>query len=275
MPRRSGPLPSLRELQTRMLDALLSTAFEPAAPLIALPRDGALARLGVYANTLRSNFVDSLRGSFPAILRLVGAEYFAQTARTFPRRQPSRSGDLQHAGRGFPAYLAELHGADEFAYLADVARLEWLIQESLLAAEHAPLDLQKLAGVDPSAYDALRFELHPTLRLFESRYPARRIREVNVGSDAEPERIDLNGGSDRLALLRRQMQLQFLPLSRGECALLQALLRGEPFASAVAAGDENDPDFDAAAALGRFVAAEAIVDCRNDQPEGASHAGTR
>jgi hypothetical protein len=243
-----------------MLDALLSASFEPAAPLIAAPVDGALARLGVYANTMRSNFVDSLRGSFPAILRLVGEEYFAQTARAFQRRHPSRSGDLQHAGRGFPAYLAELHRADEFDYLAHVAHLEWLIQESLLAAEHAPLDLQKLAGVDPSAHDALHFELHPTLRLFESPYPARRIRDVNVGSDAEPEAIDLSSGSDRLALMRKQMQLQFLPLTVGESAFLQALLGGESFASAVAAGDESDPDFDATAALGRFVAAEAIVD---------------
>ncbi|MEA3150028.1 MAG: hypothetical protein QOD56_967 [Gammaproteobacteria bacterium] len=253
-------MPSLRELQTRILDALLTASFEPAAPLIAAPVDGALARLGVYANNMRSNFVDSLRGSFPAIVRLVGEEYFAQTARAFQRRHPSRSGDLQHAGRDFPAYLAELHSADEFDYLAHVARLEWLIQESLLAAEHAPLDLQKLAGVDSSAYDALHFELHPTLRLFESPYPARRIRDANVGSDP-PEAIDLSSASDRLALMRKQMQLQFLPLTVGESAFLQALLGGEPFASAVAAGDESDPDFDATAALGRFVAAEAIVDC--------------
>jgi hypothetical protein len=152
-----------------------------------------------------------------------------------------------------------LHSDDAFSYLADVARLEWLIQESLLAAEHAALDLASLARVPPAAYDGLRFELHPSLRLFESRYPTLAIWEVNVGSDAEPPTIDLRSGGDLIAIVRHRLQLQFQRLSAGEHGFLQACARGECFSAAVDCGGASDAAFDASAALRRFVAAEAVV----------------
>ncbi len=256
----------LRELQIRFLDALLgvtaeglAVAPESAIALLAGGSQPAVPRLQVYRGTVQANFADALRSSYPAIWRLVGEDYFRQTAREFQRRHPSRCGDLLPAGERFPAYLAELHAGDEFAYLTDVARLEWLIQEALLSADHAPLDLSRLARIAPSAYDSLRFELHPALRLFESRYPALRIWEANVGSDAEPEPIDLRSGGDRLALACRRLRLEWHRLSVGEYCFLSSLSRGECFAAAVACGEDGDPCFDASAALRRFVAAAAIV----------------
>ena len=154
---------------------------------------------------------------------------FAKRRATYHRDNPSRSGDLLHVGRGFPAYLATLHRADQYRYLADVARLEWLCEESLLAAEHAALDMERLRGVAPSAYGALRFDVHPALRLFESPFPALHIWEANVTSDAEPEPIDLGAGADRLAITRVRLKLAFHRLSRGEFSFLDSLRGGDDF----------------------------------------------
>ena len=71
-------------------------------------------------------------------------------------------------------------------------------------------------------------------------------------------------------MLRRRLQLQFHPLSPGEWRWLTALNEGAPFAASLeaAAGDEGESDgegeldFDATAALQRFVALGAIVDIR-------------
>jgi len=105
----------------------------------------------------------------------------------------------------------------------------------------------------------LRFELHPSLRLFESRYPTLAIWEVNVGSDAEPPTIDLRRGGDLIAIVRQRLQLQFHRLSAGEHSFLRALALGGCFSAAVDCGDEADAAFDASAALQRFVAAETVV----------------
>lgn len=266
-------MPPLRELQRDLLAALLpgaaastasATPAASAASLLADPRERAAARLGVYRNTVRGTFEGALRSSFPVIARLVGADYFREAARELQRHHPSRSGDLRHAGQPFPAYLARVHAGDGFDYLADVARLEWLIEQSLLAADHAPLDLEALSRVAPSAYDDLRFELHPSLQLFESRYPALRIWEANAGdaragdAPAEPPLIDLDSGGVRLAINRRRWQLEFHHVDRGEHAFLRALNQGAAFSTAVC----TEAAFDPSAALQRFVAAEAIVGFR-------------
>ena len=257
-------MPSLRNLQTNVMNALLGGEAGAAAALIAAgASNGAISpahRLGVYGNNVRTNFQDSLISSFPVVRRLVGEDYFRQAAREYQRQSPSCSGDLLHVGRDFPAYLAQLHGADQYRYLADVARLEWLCEESLLAAEHPALDLQRLRGVAPSAYGALRFEPHPALRLFESEFPALRIWEANLASDAEPDPIDLGAGADRLAIMRVRLKLTFHRLSRGEYEFLDGVRTGADFGTAIERAGACDDAFDASAALLRFVAAQAIVD---------------
>jgi len=251
---------SLHELQTRFMDALLGDSPDRAIPLIASPAPVAAARLEVYRNTVRSNVVDALRSTYPVIWRLVGESYFRRVTGEFGSQYPSRSGDLRHRGDRFPAHLAELHHDDEYRYLGDVARLELLIQDAWLAPEHPPLDLARLAAVAPEAYEDLRFIVHPALRLFESPYPVRRIWESNIDPGAEPEPIDLTAGGDLLAVLPHRLQLRFHGLGRGEWVLLDAMSRGERFAASVDAAAARDAEFDAAAALHRFVALEAIVD---------------
>jgi hypothetical protein len=255
---------SLRELQRGVMHAVLDGEPHNAAPLIAAGAIAPARALGVYANTALANFTDSLTASYPAIRRLVGEDYFRQTARSFHTRHPSQSGDLQPAGTHFAQYLSALHGAGEHRYLGEVARLEWLIQESLLAADHAPFDLAQLARVAPADYDALRFCLHPSARLFQSEFPCIRIWDANVQSDAEPQIIDLESGADRALLTRERGQLAFHPLSAGEYRFLSALKSGERFAAAVESGAAEGFDtaegFDAAAALQRFVLAGSIVD---------------
>jgi hypothetical protein len=259
-------MPSLRELQSGVMHALLDGEPERAAPFIA---PGAIApehALSVYAGNARTNFIESLISSFPAIRRLVGEDYFRQCARGFHARHPSLSGDLQPAGLRFPQHLSQLHRDDEFRYLGEVARLEWLIQETLLAADHGPLDLANLGAVGAGDYDDLRFRPHPSARLFASQFPCLDIWEANVGSDAEPELIDLGAGPDRVLLVRNRGQLKCHRLTHGEQAFLQSVLAGERFAAAVASGahrgklDAAGDGFDAAAALQRFVLAGVIVD---------------
>jgi len=253
-------MPSLRELQSDVMRAILAADDSRASHLVAAHGIPATHRLGIYANTARVNFHESLRASFPAILRLVGEDYFHQCAREFHKGYPSTCGDLQYAGTHFPDYLADLHAHDEFRYLGDVARLEWLRQEALLSADHRPLDFAKLAAVAPSDYAELRFRLHPATRLLASDYPCLRIWQANVGGDGEPEVIDLAMGPDRVLLTRKTIAVDVHRLSRGEHRFLIAVRDGQRFGEAVEHGMECDGEFNAAAALQRFVSAGAIVD---------------
>jgi hypothetical protein len=163
-------------------------------------------------------------------------------------------------GRDFPQYWSARHADDAFRYLGDVARLEWLYQECLMAAESPKFDVMRLAAVPAEDYDHVLFHLHPGARLFNSPFPAVAIWEANVASDAEPEIIDLGSGGDRVLLLRGGHGVVFRALDRGDHAFLAAVGRGCPFGAALAEAAACDLGFDAAAALPAFVQAGAIVD---------------
>jgi hypothetical protein len=253
---------SLRELQRDFMRAILDDPASAAALPVVSNGIAAAQRLAVYAGNARANFSSALELSYPVVRRLVGVDYFEQCARGLSRKHPSRSGDLQPAGAPFPDYIDALHRDGEYRYLGDVARFEWLVQEALLAADHAPFDLGKLAAVAPADYDGLHFHLHPSLRLFESSFPCLAIWRANSAAE-EPPLIDLNGAPDaRIAIMHSGSDLRFHTLSAGEYAFLKALEAAAPFASAVAAGAAAGAAhaFDAGAALRRFVLASAIVD---------------
>ncbi len=260
-------MPTLPELQQGFMRALLEGTYEPVhAEIVA----GALApaqRLAIYANNAETNFIESLRLSFPAILRLVGDAYFTQCAREYRAQHPSRSGDLQHTGEAFPEYWAKRHGRDEFRYLADVARLEWLYQEALTAADCAPFDLARLGAVAPAEYEGLRFRLHPSARTFESDFPALAIWEANVQSAAEPEIIDLSRGGDRLLVIRTEHGVEMRPQSDGQFAFLEQIVREASVGAAIETAAARDPAFDAAACLQELVIDRVIVDCSTANPQ--------
>ena len=243
----------LRETQLQFMRGILDGA--DVADI--LPR----AALSVYANNVRVNFTQTLRLTYPAIWRLVGEDYFRQCAREFQRLYPSRSGDLQHVGEGFAEYLVLKHGNHTYAYLADVARLEWAYQEALIDIEIRPLELPRLALVDSRAYPDLQFSLQPSLRLVESRFPILAIWEANVADESSmDECIDLGDGADRLLVLRAFKGVRIHRLSLGELTFLSRIAACDAFAPAVERAGEVDSSFDACESLKKLVALRAIVD---------------
>jgi hypothetical protein len=121
--------------------------------------------------------------------------------------------------------------------------------------------MEKLAALDPSAYEEVRFLLHPSLRLFSSQYPCRRIWESNLAEAGDLAPIDLRDGADRFVIVRVAGHLRIYDLSSGEFGFLQAVGAGEKFGTAVEHSLEVDAEFDAGAALRRLVGIGAIVDC--------------
>jgi hypothetical protein len=252
-------VPALRELQAAMMRSIIDGDDAEAADLIVPKGIDPRRRLAIYSNNSRVVLVDTLMRTFPVVLRLVGGDYFRQCAHAYQRRYPSRSGDLQHVGAHFARYLEELHAGSSYAYLADVARLEWAYQECLIAADHPPLDVAALAHLPPARCGELRIKIHPSLRLISSQYPILRIWQQNRSECDSSASIDLASGAERLALVREQQEIIALHLSAGELAFLQASQMSSTLDQAIAAAEEASHAFRATEALPRFVFAHIIV----------------
>ena len=254
-------MPSLRDLQRSFVAATLFERVEALAAEGAVVAGGldAAARLGVYRANVFGNYRKALAASYPVVLRLVGAPFFHAAADAYVRAHPSTRGDLNRYGGELPAFLAAWPPARELAYLPDVARLEWAIDQANIAADAPAFDLAALRSVPAESLGQLRFALHPSARLVESPYPILRIWRVNQPDWAGDTAVDLGEGGDALLVLRGAQGVSIERLAPGERALLAALAAGATLAGASACAEGAEPAFDLAASLRHHVSTRAIV----------------
>jgi hypothetical protein len=247
-------MPSLRELQQGFARALITGVPGRGMPRVRADGLSPMQRVGFYRTNVFGNYLDGLRATYRCVENLVGGGCFAYYAERFIRETPSRSGDLNRYGGEFADFLASNPIADQLPYLPDVARLEWLLDEVFYEADHAPLDLQRLAQVPEEWYGELRFELHPACRLLRSPYPVRRIWEVSQPGYSGDQTVSLDSGCDHLLLRREGFDPVVEAVSAAEFALFTALHAGETLGAACAAAGSQQVDCDVAVCLQRRVA---------------------
>lgn len=245
---------SLHKLQTEFAAAILEDSPAVLARIRA-GRFSAARHLQVYRNNTFANLTDALAADYPVIQRLVGEGFFNFLADAYIRRHPPRSGNLHQFGDALAEFLGGFEPARHLPYLPDVARLEWAWQESYHAADAQALSAEALAAVAAEDYSRLVFALHPSVRLLESRYPCRRIWQVNQPGIDEAPAVDLGAGAERLLVVRHGIEVVVLALGTGEHALLRAFAAGRALGVAANAALTAEPAFDLGAALRRHVGA--------------------
>lgn len=251
-------MPSLHELQSGFGRALLEGDAAAVRDFIIERGIDASDRLGIYRNNVRENLVAALEAGFPVLLRLAGEAWFRQMAIAYQRACPSSCGNLHYSGLQLAGFLEQRLGGTDYAYFADVARLEWLCQESAVAAEEGPLALHRLASVAPEQVPKLQLGLHPAVRLLESPYPVMRIWQANQPGSAAEQEIDLSSGRDRVLIRSTDGRIELRHLAAGDFAFLDALRMGRTVTDACAGAVAADPGFALAERLRLWVSLNVI-----------------
>jgi hypothetical protein len=249
--------PSLHSLQREFMSWVLG---DSGADVAAAVRGNGLtpaARLGIYRNIVFNNLTATLAIDYPTVKRLVGDEFFDSVAARYIRDVPSRSGNLQHFGARFPEFLASTPEAASLPYLADVARLEWARQESLLTRNATPLDPAQLARVSEDSQVTLSLELHPSVRLVDSAYPVLDI--WLFCQNPKDGNLTLDGSSQRVMLWRDCNQIAMRAVDAGLYELLAVMQRDVALAAAHDAAVTANPNFDLNDAVQQLFADGLIV----------------
>ncbi|MDH6147086.1 MULTISPECIES: HvfC/BufC family peptide modification chaperone [Paraburkholderia] len=233
--------PSLAELQRAMRRSLLEAADEDSAAVVLADGLDPRARLNIYRNTAEGVLVNALQLAFPAVRRLVGADFFEGAVRLFARAAPPRSAWLDEYGELFPAFLAQMSQLSAVPYVVDVARLEWQVNGVLHAPDVMPLDPACLAPLDEDALGSLRLSPHPATQLLHCDAPADAIwRAVLQQDDAALRAIELAAGPVYLLVQRVTEGVDTLRLSVREWHISKALFAGEALDAALACAPEAD-----------------------------------
>ena len=255
--------PMLRDLQRAICASLVAHDDGNVSAYIAGGSLSAAERLSIYRNTFLSVAANALRLSYPAIHRLVGAEFFDAAAHQFIAEEPPQSACLDDYGPAFGEFLARFGPAAPLAYLPDVARLEWAVNSALHAPDIEPLDLAQLAALSETDHPLVHFVLHPSVSVIRADYPVDEIwRGVLEQDDAALARIDLAAGGVWLLVERLPDRIATTRLSEPAWRFTTALCAGHPLHCAM----DETPDVDAQALLadhlanGRFIGFEVVSD---------------
>jgi hypothetical protein len=249
----------LRDLQCGIGRAVLGQ--DEASIVSAIMGDGLdpAARLNIYRNHYISSLGEALKATYPVVCRLVDERFFAYAASEYIKISPPRQVCLFEYGEGFPDFLAAFPACASLVYLADVARLEWLINAALHAPLQQPVEASDLGHLNSADYPRLVFALQPSLRFIDSAWPIDRIWHLNRPDAAEVGAIDLAAGGCRLEIRQSGEDVVFRPLESGEFALRAALANGRTLGAAVEAALAQDPMLDAALALRRLFGEGLVV----------------
>jgi hypothetical protein len=200
------------------------------------------------------------------VRKLIGAAFFQNAVDAFVVARPSRSGDLNVYGDDFGDFLATHPPAVDLPYLADVARLEWAIDEAQRASDSSSVPeavLAAFAAVTPAHLPSLRLALDPSCRLLASPYPVFRIWQTNQCDYAGDDRVMLDEAADRLLVRRGVDGVSIERLASFEYEWLVTLAAGGTLGAAIEAAQSADPTFDLAQTLRAHICAgtiDAVVD---------------
>ncbi len=194
---------------------------------------------------------------YPVSVRIVGDEFFRAMARLFVEERPPSSAVLLRYGGGFADFAAGFPPAASVPYLADVMLLEWAWHTAYHASDAEPISLQELTVVCRVAERA-RLELHPSLQIVRSAYPAITIWE-RAAREGEKEPAALPEDAEDALIVRPALEVEVRRLPRGGAAFVQALADGAKLMAAAGQGLDGDSGFDLQANLAGLISSGAIA----------------
>lgn len=210
---------------------------------IDAPASGAVA---VYRNTIIHGAVEALRANYPVVEQILGSEMAQQVAVDFATQCPPRRPVLALYGARFAEWLEAQPWIEELSYLPDVARVERLRIESLLAADCEALAAE---GVQQSVeFTGTPVFLHPAVRFAWLSSPAMSIWLAHQRPIVSDLAVDWKAEGALFA--RPEPSVLHAPrIGRAAHRILFGLRLGESLARSIAAAESLYPDEDCAAIL--------------------------
>lgn len=214
---------------SRFIDAAVADAagFDPEA-------------VSIYRGNSRGVRQAALASVYPVCGRLVGDACFDGLARHFIATEASTCSDLNLYGEGFDRFLAEVAERQpslaSIAWIADVARLEWLVHRLAYSEDDQASD-SPVDGVDPSHMIP---RVSRQLSLMASEWPVHLVWE----SQREPQaasHVDFVRGDYRLLVQRRGFDVWVGLIDRSAWQLLERCASGATLAQLA-----DDPTLDLA-----------------------------
>jgi hypothetical protein len=232
---------ALEPSQRALVSAILSA--RPTAEDVALLSEALIGPwtlgLSAYRGNGHATAERALSAAFPVLRELLGHESFAGFACAFWHYAPPRRGDLARWGENLAIFIEQDRQLAPTPYLADVARVEWLLHRAATVG-----DAQALPGsfalLAEHALEHLQVRLAPGTAIVVSRWPVVTLIHAHqqVPPDLRHAAERLQSGTAETALVWRQgWQPRLCELIATDARRLTVALDGAPLQAVIDAAD--------------------------------------
>ncbi len=187
-------------------------------------------RIDIYRTNVRSLHVSVLMSVYPVCEKILGSDYFKQIAKKYIKENPSHSVDLNEYGGNFSSYLQQLiqrrPELEDFQYLADLAQLEWQIQEVYFSADNVKLDMVGFQNACINQAGEMFFSMQASVSILNSEYPIAELWEAHQ-SDAAEDEVIVASEHEYLCIYRDEYQVSLKKINADLYSLITAIQDGK------------------------------------------------
>lgn len=247
------------ERQSAFAEAILNPDLPVPSGVTGPDGASSAKRFAVYRNNVVAGLIEVLKAAYPAVMRIVGDEFFTAMARIYVAMEPPRSPIMLDYGASFEAFISTFDPVASIPYLSDVAKLERAWLEAYHEAEALPVDPASLLQVSSESLAHAGFVLHPSTQVIRSPFPVVTIWQMNIDGGV-PTALDLEGNGEDALIVRPYAEVEVRRVPAGAAAFIQALAAAAPLTDAASIALEEHPGFDLASALRDMLTAHVITD---------------
>ena len=188
----------------------------------------AVARVRVYAEAYFWRLFEVALDQYPVTAWLAGRPAFHDLVTDFVLTRPSTTPDIRRFAAGLPRLLRTHRLEAQIPGLADVAAVDWAINDAVDLPDEPRLTMRALQQMPPEAWPDARFLLTRTATVLECALPYSVLRKA-WAAEANPPPLE---PAQTTVLVWRQADHDVYqrPVSPPEASALRALSTGATFA---------------------------------------------
>ncbi|MGJ8562816.1 MAG: HvfC/BufC N-terminal domain-containing protein [Alphaproteobacteria bacterium] len=213
----------------------------------------------VYRNSGMLAIVGALRSNYPRLDALMGESFFSEMAKAYIHLHPVKQRSLVGFGERLAQFIDSQVSEHNLEWLGDLARLDrgWL--EAHLAADSAPLPIERIAETPQEHLLAAKLEFHPSLRVVETRWDLGPLWQDIKSGVLPGAQLTLNTIPSAMMFWRPRSVVLGKSLSPEDYAFIEILRRGKTLADACSLVIDTYPSADLPVLIADIVSEDLIT----------------
>lgn len=217
----------LSELESKFQHYLLHDAADIQQHIVSTNKMSAMKRLAIYSNAYRSRLTEALDTSYPVLKMYVGDDEFEQLTLAYLDAHPSSYRSIRWFGDTLADFLRHYAPYQEFAFLPELAALEWTMGIIFDAANSEIVALEEMAAVPPEKWVDLQLQFHPSVQRLDFCWNVTMIWQTLTEDQTPPE--PAVGEAQAWLFWRQDLSCQYSLLAPDEAWALDAMRQQATF----------------------------------------------